>query len=87
MVIKSRLGPTRGSREYGRSKTFPHLDCYGSNSLPFSKESFELILDKFQLPAATPWMLKSSPTHFQMYTIGKTDQEKQNFGQPQLLLL
>jgi hypothetical protein len=36
-------------------------------------------------------MLKSSPSHFQMYTMGntmgKTDQEKHDFGHPQLLLL
>ncbi|KAL4767249.1 hypothetical protein BDW60DRAFT_200444 [Aspergillus nidulans var. acristatus] len=78
--MSSRLGPTQSSREYRKSKTFPHLDCYGGDILPFSRALFVSILDRLRLPTATPWMLCTRSTHFQIYTLGSTDEGKKGMG-------
>lgn len=35
--------------------------------LPFSRKTFQLIIDKFRLPASTPWAFSTTSLHFHQY--------------------
>ncbi|GFG00727.1 hypothetical protein IFM53868_10837 [Aspergillus udagawae] len=37
--------------------------------VPFSRDDFELVVQKFRLPAATAWVILSPSSHFQQYTL------------------
>jgi hypothetical protein len=44
-----------------------------SASIPFSKRHFQLVIDKFGLPRATPWLCSTSSPHFQRYCLEVTE--------------
>jgi hypothetical protein len=71
----SSLGPAIGSSQSLSTPSFgfPHDEkdmkeiLEEKSPIPFLREDFELVIDKFRLPGVTPWIFTTLRSHFHQH--------------------